>query len=756
MRHRSLFVVTVACNAALLFAVEPMVSKRVLPLFGGAPSVWNTCLMAFQAMLLAGYLYAHVVARRLGRRQTVVHLALFAASLLALPPVVRHASPPAGWPPAGWLLVLLLGAVGAPFVVLSAGAPLLQRWYAALPGRGEPYFLYAASNAGSMLALLGYPLVVEPRVGLAGQAHGWAAAYAVLGAALAACAFVVRGSGTGLVATAPAVDASLGSPGAVSAERLRWTFLALVPSALLLGVTRYVTTDVAPVPLLWVIPLALYLLSFVAAFAERARVPNEILEPLFAAALPLLALLAALGVNRPLWSIAGAHLAAVALASLVCHQALADRRPAPERLTEFYLFVSLGGLAGGVFDAIVAPAVFDTLAEYPIAIGLAGAAWAFGRVRHAPTPAPVDGPRPHLFARLVDTTSDSDETTDRLDRLVWYVVAPVTAGGLLLAAVLVRADVPSGARAAATAALGVPAALIVFALRRRPMAFALGLAALLLGATVGQLSRGGGVLLRARSFFGTYAVRVSGPYHHLQNGTTLHGAQDVRAPTTPITYYHERGPLGALFARVPTLARDGRRVGVVGLGTGTLACYGRRGERWTFYEIDPVIVRIARDPRLFTFLRDCPPTADVVVGDARLRLAEAPAATYDLLVLDAFSSDAIPTHLLTREAMALYLAKLRPDGVLAVHVSNRYLDLVPVLAELALDARLAGSYGNDVSGEGRRHPMISASTWVVLSRHAAALGALTRTRGWAPLPPTGRVRLWTDDFTDVLSVVKWR
>jgi SAM-dependent methyltransferase len=610
-----------------------------------------------------------------------------------------------------------------------------------------------------MLALLGYPLLVEPRLGLAAQARAWTVAYAALALAVGACALAARGAPP-VAWVAGAAEPSAGAAArGVWVERLRWAFLALVPSALLLGVTRYVTTDLAPVPLIWVIPLALYLLTFVVAFSERARVSADALEPLLAVLLPVLVLLTALGVNRPLWAIAGVHVVAVAVASLVSHQALADRRPAPARLTEFYLWVSLGGLAGGVFDALVAPAVFDTLAEYPIAIALAGVAWAVA-MRESPAGSerhPSNAPSRRLFARLADADTRR-ESLDRADQILWYVVAPLAAGALLFASVLVRMEVPAGVRGAMTTALGVPAALIAFGVRRRPWAYALALAALLVGASVGQRVRGGGVLLRARSFFGAYVVRESGTYHHLQNGTTLHGAQDTRPRwrTTPLTYYHAAGPLGDLFARVPALARDGRRVAVVGLGTGTLACYGRRGERWTFYEIDPLIVRIAHDPRLFTYLRDCPPTTDVVVGDARLRLAEAPNGTYDLLVLDAFSSDAIPTHLLTREAVALYLAKLRPGGILVVHVSNRYLNLVPVVAELARDARVAGSYGNDVSGESRRHPMISPSVWVVLAHRAAELSAVTRAPGWAALPAGGDLRVWTDDFTDVLSVVKWR
>ena len=268
------------------------------------------------------------------------------------------------------------------------------------------------------------------------------------------------------------------------------------------------------------------------------------------------------------------------------------------------------------------------------------------------------------------------------------------------------------------------------------------------------------VLSRARSFYGAYTVRATDTYHHLQHGNTLHGAQDTRPAyrTTPLTYYHAGGPLGALFDRVPRLAPSAppRRVAVVGLGAGTLACWGRAGERWTFYEVDPLMVRIARDPRLFTYLRDCPPRADVVLGDARLSLAGAPAGAYDLILLDAFSSDAIPTHLLTREAVALYARRLAPGGVLAVHVSNRYLDLVPVVPRLAGDARLAAAVGRDVSGATRGRPFLSTSVWVALARDSAALGTLAAAPGWRALPAERRGRPWSDDYTNVLAAVRWR
>jgi spermidine synthase len=291
-------------------------------------------------------------------------------------------------------------------------------------------------------------------------------------------------------------------------------------------------------------------------------------------------------------------------------------------------------------------------------------------------------------------------------------------------------------------------------LRRDRAAFALGVAALLGAGEAGRRDREGDVLVRARSFFGAYTVRSSGTYHHLTHGTTLHGAQDTARPTDMLTYYHRAGPLGRMFAATP--AASARRVAMVGLGTGTAACYGGQGDVWTFYEIDPLVARMASDPRLFTYLRDCAPRVEVVLGDARLRLAEAAAGAYDVILLDAFSSDAIPMHLLTREALALYLDKLAPGGIVAFHISNRYLDLKPPLAELARETRLAGAVGNDVSDIVLRNPMLARSTWVVLSRRAADLAELAREPGWAPLAPGGRDAPWTDDWSDVFSVVKWR
>jgi hypothetical protein len=762
-----LFAATLTANAALVFTVEPMITKMVLPLLGGTPSVWATCLMFFQALLLAGYLYAHLGARWLAPRvQMLVHVGLFALSLLALPvAVARGFVPPTGEggaPPVAWLVLLLLASLGAPFFVLSAGAPLLQRWFAHTGHRdaGNPYFLYAASNAGSLVALLAYPLLLEPRLTLAEQSRGWSVAYWSLGVLVLACAAAAAHR-----AHAPPTDAGAGDAAAAggapsAARRVEWVLLSFVPSSLLMGVTQYLTTDVAPVPLLWVVPLALYLLTFVIAFARSLRVPLAGAAAAQALLLPPLAIVVALGANRPLSVIGSLHLAAFLATALVCHLTLAERRPGVAHLTEFYLWMSVGGLLGGVFNVLVAPVAYDTLLEYPLVLALA-AALRPPRQLVAPaapavaTGAPVAGGRLRSLARLA--ADPAAEPPTRARELALSLGVPAVVGTLMGIAGARFAFFPSAPDASVEAACGGLAAVIAFRVRAHRRAFALAIVAMLAGGWLGQRTRYGGLLLQERSFFGTYAVRVRGDHHHLTHGTTLHGAQSVvpHLRREPLTYYHRNGPLGQLFASMFT-GLPARRVAVVGLGTGTVACYGRRGERWTFYEIDPLVERIARDARYFTYLRDCPPTVTVVIGDARLRLAEAPPAAYDLIVVDAFSSDAIPVHLLTREALALYLSKLADGGAVALHISNRYLNLVPVLAELARDARVAGVIGRDVRLTGDDiDAMKTTSAWVVLSRRARDLGGLARREGWDVLPASGDRGLWTDDFSNVVRVINW-
>ncbi|MDP8943715.1 MAG: fused MFS/spermidine synthase, partial [Actinomycetota bacterium] len=511
-------------------------------------------------------------------------------------------------------------------------------------------------------------------------------------------------------------------------RRLRWVALAFAPSSLMLGVTTFLTSDLAPVPLLWTVPLTLYLLSFVVAFspgARRERAHQGLLAvvPLFAV---LLAAFLLLGIQQPLGVVAGVHLLAFLVVSLACHGELARDRPAPRFLTGFYLWIALGGALGGAFNALVAPLAFDHALEYPLALVIACLL---------------------LPNRSVLAPS---RWTRRLDVLVPVAIG-ATVAGLLLVLRLADAGQQAGGRAYV---LGL-AAGIVLSLGRRPLRFGLSLAALLAAGAVG-LSGEERVIFAERSFFGVHRVEVpeGTRVHRLLHGTTLHGAQD-RAPgrsREPLTYYHRTGPVGELMAAIPD--RPARReAGVIGLGTGTMACYSRAGERWTFYEIDPTVERIARDRRLFTYLRDCPGSFDVVLGDARLSLRRAPDRRLGVLVVDAFNSDAVPVHLLTREALDLYRAKLAPGGVLAFNVSSRYLALEPVLGELAR-ARGLVCRGHAEGPEAVRGiPFKVESHWVAMARRPADLGRLGHDRRWRPCARDAGARLWTDDYSNVLAAL---
>jgi len=743
---------TLFVNAALLFAVQPMFSKMVLPMLGGTPAVWNTCMLFFQSALLGGYLYAHVTSRWLDvRKQSILQIALFALTFLTLPVAVAS-----GWRPTGsempvwWLAGLLAVSLGAPFFMLSTGAPLLQRWFSETghPSAANPYFLYAASNLGSMVALLAYPVLIEPTLRLEQQSHLWTAGYVVLAALIATCAFVVRrrllrtsaGSG-GVMARAVSADAiatdldALGAlpvtPPSAAAEQLtvwrrtRWVLLSFVPSSMLLAVTTYLSTDVAAIPLLWIVPLAIYLLTFVIVFARKVVIFRHAfavwLQPPF---LLILSVAIALLMQRSVTALAPTHLAAFFLTALVCHGELAKDRPSVTHLTEFYLWLSVGGVLGGIFNVIVAPHVFDSVVEYPIAIILAAAL------------------RPTLatrgrFARVAD------------------VVLPAALCATIV--ILMRLGFPPqswGGKAPVWAFGGY--AIVVLCFQRHPIRFALGIAAIFIGAALGR-GADQTLLFKGRSFFGVYRVMVYPKTRALQNGTTTHGGQSIypELATEPLTYYHRDGPLGQSF-RWLMQKNPNRRVAIVGLGTGTIACYGRSNESWTFYEIDPLIERIALNPKYFTYLRDCPPAKRIVLGDARLSMQQAPDSSYDFIILDAFSSDAIPVHLMTREAVQLYLRKLAPGGSIAFHISNRYLNLEPVLVEIARDARLAGIVGADtLVTPAQRAEFKMDSRWVVLSRKATDHAQLAVQPGWHVLPPASPVALWTDDFSNVLSVFSW-
>jgi hypothetical protein len=709
---RHLFVPTVLVGSFLLFLVQPMVARMALPRVGGAPAVWNSAMLVYQALLLAGYAWAHGVARLQPRVQAGVHLAVLVGAALWLPIGLHGGDPPPDGSPVLWTPWLLLTSIGPLFFAVSAGAPLVQRWYALASGGRDPYALYAASNLGSFGGLLAYPLLVEPTLALAGQSRLWSAGYLLLVLLVAGCALRLPRE------IAPAMR-TVASPPASRAQVVRWILLALVPSGLMLATSTYLTTDIVAVPLLWVMPLGLYLLSWTVAFADRRGPADTITR--FAPITILLfgGVMVGGSQERPLVG-AIVALALLFMASVALHTVLYRMRPAPERLTGFYLATAFGGALGGVFAALVAPVLFDWNYEYPLLILAAGA----------------------LVPQFYPTGGLRRLWTGPVRRWV------------MLGAVLVAIGVAAGLRATGSGELDAgrqgAVFLIVAAVGLTTLGTRLPYTLLLAGAL---LMFGGGKALmlswqgdaRVRSYFGVYTVRRDIRVHELDHGTTLHGIQlrgSEARERTPTTYYARGSGVGQAMAMLPTLYGPAARVGVVGLGTGTLACYAAPGQHWRFYEIDPAVIRIARDPASFSYLARCLPDPVIRLGDARLRLAREASISLDLLVLDAFSSDTVPMHLLTREAFALYGRVLSPRGLLLVHISNRFLDLRPVVAAAAAE-------GGWWSSEFDYRPGVidgtaSGSWWIALSRDGKVVGTLaTGEPGWKRLASRPGFRGWT-------------
>ncbi len=757
----SRFAVTLFVSATLLFACQPMVARMIVPLLGGAPAVWILCSLCFQALVLGGYFYAHVVGSRLQvRTQVMLQLALIAAAFFLLPVVVDEGlvqSLTAKSRSLG-LLVVLLRSVGLPFFVLSTTSPLLQRWYAEL-GETDPYHLYTASNAGSMVALLGYPFAVEPFLALKEQSRLLSGAFAVYTVLVVICAMTaLRKKHRPRIDATPApagvtmspdvaLPASTANPArghdagpeserpkSVWLERLVWVALAFAPSSLLLGVTEFVTTDLASVPLLWVVPLALYLASFIVAFAKK-----QIVKPAMASrALALVAAIVAISkvaeFRGPAWVIVGLHLLLLFVASVVCHRALAQRRPHHTRLTEFYLLLSVGGVLGGAFNGLVAPVVFNDLLEYPIAIALA------------------------CLARVaIEKDKTANAGTRQRDVAYALCLVTVTFGLVKLG------EYTSSSSKASVVWMYILPVFVAFAWSKRPIRYAVALGGILLVSTMhGGLS--GNTIHKERDFFGVIKVRrdPSGQYLLLVSGSTLHGAQalDEKKKRLPLTFYFPTGPVGDVLGPLPEASGGAappelRRVGVIGLGVGSLAAYARAGESWTFFELNPRVVDIAQ--KYFSYLSDVPPGTRVAVevGDARLRLREGAAGRFDILVLDAFSTDAIPVHLMTREALAIYQRALAPGGVLLAHISNRHVLLEPILAALAGDAKMLAIGRDELDVDsGEREVEKASSHWVCLSASRGALEAIVVKNGqWRRLTPPTNQKVWTDDFANVLAAM---
>jgi len=715
---------TLFVSAFLLFAVQPMFTKMVLPRLGGAPTVWSVAMVFFQAALLCGYGYAHLLVRRLPLALgALVHLSLLTAAAATLPIAIAQGF---GIPPidgiAPWLIALFAVSIGLPFVALAASAPLLQGWFAASghPQARNPYVLYAASNLGSFAALIAYPIAIEPYLTLKEQTRLWAMGFAGLGVLIAAASL--------LVTRRPILDRREGTSAAATArERCAWVTLAAIPVGLVISVTSYITTDVASAPFVWVVPLALYLLTFVAAFREPPWLRQRTVVNLVPFPVTILSI-SLLSGERQFWLVfALVNLCAFFLLALLCHGELYRRRPQPALLTEFYFCISLGGAVGGVFAALIAPRLFSLVYEYPLLIVAA------------------------LFAL------PGMLAVGRRQILVESCPVLAVAAAAVLARFWLDLQVPGSAAYAFQIAL-VGLAVVMMLQRRRPQRF---LALVVLGFVLTGLWQPGFDRVAAiRSFFGVHQIveTADGRFRLLYHGTTVHGAERLAdidtaaAAPEPLTYYYAGSPLAESIAAARRARGMLRHVAVVGLGTGTLSCYRAAGEDWTFFEIDPAVVRIARDPHLFTYVSACAPDLKVVLGDARLTLPGSP-QRYDLIMLDAFSSDVVPVHLLTREAIDGYLARLEDGGMIALHLSNKYMELESVVAALAGAEGLAAYFKDDDHPAAVPFDYKANSSVAVLARRRADLGDLPGQAGWRTIEPVSNVRIWTDDYSNVLGAI---
>lgn len=708
------FATAIFTSAFLLFWVQPLFSRMILPLLGGAPAVWATAMMFFQLVLLAGYGYAHLLTRHVPvlRRQAVVHLLVLAGGFAFLPFALEPGlTPPVAGSPVFWLLGLLAAHVGWPFFALSASAPLFQAWFARARTQSDPYFLYAASNAGSLLALLLFPIALEPALTLQGQASAWRYGYAGLLALVALLAAQVWKSRAVTRTIAPAAIALR--------DRLLWVALAFVPSSLLLGVTTYITTDIASAPLFWIVPFALYLASFIIAFARRTPPPSWTLKAQAAgmiavAALAILLLVFSLGGSILL--VVGLHLFAFFATAVLCHCELARRRPPASGLTSFYFCLSIGGALGGVFNALVAPQLFANDYEYYLALVAACALRAAlpGSAREVSW---RDVAFPAVLAAMVGAVA-------------WHAV-DATPFAMLWRGLFL-----------------LPVSLALYWFSDRPWRFALGMAAVLGAALLAQNTVD--TLASERSFFGINRVKRLEDRMALVHGTTIHGEEfvDPARWRVPLAYYARSGPVGQMFAA----SGAHPRAALVGLGTGAMACYRGPGEDWRFFEIDAAVVRLARDTRWFHYLAQCP-GSQVALGDGRL-LLKRQAGRYDLIVIDAFSSDAIPMHLLTREAMALYLSKLNPHGLILFNVSNKYLALGPVLGNVVAAAGAHARREVFYPSEAQLAQGATAAEWMVIAADDRDLAFLKDPR-WKATAPRPGARPWSDDFSDIVSVMHW-
>lgn len=754
-----LYTATIFLSAFLIFLVQPIIGKLLLPLAGGSPSVWNACMLFFQALMLAGYSYTHFSQSRLGvKKQTNLQIGLMLATLLLLP-IRFTASTAIPEDPTFWLLINLFKSAGIPFFILATLSPMLQLWFAHTghSRAANPFFLYAASNTGSFIALLAYPFLIEPFVDLADQTTLWAAGYAVLTVLIILCRKSVREE---IVEQNPDLQTT---PETIDKATIsKWVTAAFIPSSLLMGSTLFITTDLAPVPLLWILPLMVFLITFVMAFSPK-NLPFWLIEKLAVAAVFAFTVIFGLDFKHRLWLTMPLHLVVLFAICLYCHSYLARSKPSVRNLTAFYTWISVGGMLGGVFNTLVAPHIFLAYTEYPLMI-VAAAAFIYHNRKKEDLAEARPARMVALATGLVTATSiiaiRSTNFALILRKLASRHYFEVETG---LAFNMLEWIKNNNDLLSTVLVMLIALTPMIFISRIRRFNLAAAAMGMLLCFYAYEIGAAAEMIYITRNFFGIKSVTIipKTSVRTLYHGSTNHGAQDF-APQRrqiPLTYFHREGPAGDIFA-LPVAQHEAFKVGIIGLGVGSLVTYARPGNEFTFYEIDPDIIdMVSGENPIFSFVYEQASQTRIISGDGRLKLQEAPVNYYDMIVLDAFSSDAIPMHLITNEALQIYLTRLQPEGVLALHISNRYLDLLPVLKNMAEKNSLKALFTHDHTFNAAEpaNYLRERCTYVVMARSDASIATLkaVKNKTWQELPADlPEVPLWTDSFSSIIPILK--
>jgi len=712
----ALYSITLVLSSSLLFVVQPMFSKMVLPLLGGTPQVWNTAMVFFQVSLLAGYAYAHGITKFLNiKSQGVLHLILLILFFFVLPiSLTENQVPSIDHNPTLWQLTLMLMTMGGPFFIISASAPMLQRWFSFTDHKDadNPYFLYGASNLGSVSALLLYPIIIEPNIDLDQQSYSWMYGYIILIVLIVICCLSIWK----IKLKKTAIKMSRKIDIITFKTRSKWIILSFIPSSLMLGVTTYITTNIASAPLIWIIPLLLFIITFIIVFSRKPIISestaSNFLGYLIIYMFINLFIFGSGGlVNVPI------HMGLFFFAALTCHSLLASSKPSAEHLTEFYLMISIGGALGGVFNALIAPNIFIVPIEY--AIALAGA----------------------VFMRLSNVKQEKIKAID--------VMLGVLAAGAIIS---LREEYSMTIKILLSAVTLVGLTLTL----NKRWVFASAVLIPLLISTPGNLINffTEDLIFKDRNFFGVVRVMNNNNQRIFIDGTTIHGTQfsDKKDELKLTSYYTKTSPISDLF-EYATQEFDEQKVAVLGLGVGVTACYYKKGRRFDFYEINPATINIAENPKYFSFLSNCGSPYEIYQGDARIELKKRKDHNYDFIFADAYSSDNIPIHLITREAVALYLKKLNSKGILGFNISNSYVDIEPVLTEIANSFNIKGysklSKGALIEGTNIKGEVAQAFAFARNKKQEEYLIS----KGWKLGQKRKGVGLWTDKFSNIITVL---